>query len=238
MLNYDISRQVQDFGGGLRLKVAPDEYWAMNGAALVEPIKDNAASFNNYHKGGERDRVYRWNPESGAWDMLDDDAGGGQSWTLDADVVDGYPTGAVLKATGHNGVRYAIKNDNGVWLKGYEANREGTYDFGGGATLINEEGTEGIITPQGVLTALPSKSGIVPADLTKNLFVLGEVAPNLVKTLDSLTTPFEGAGVSNVDDHSTNVQNLYATFQAEEGFDFDSLLSDIRGVINTSRHNS
>ena len=238
LLNYDISRQVQDFGGGLRLKVAPDEYWAMNGAALVEPIKDNAASFNNYHKGGERDRVYRWNPESGAWDMLDDDSGGGQSWTLDADAVDGYPTGAVLKATGHNGVRYAIKNDNGVWLKGYEANREGTYDFGGGATLINEEGTEGIITPQGVLTALPSKSGIVPADLTKNLFVLGEVAPNLVKTLDSLTTPFEGAGVSNVDDHSTNVQNLYATFQAEEGFDFDSLLSDIRGVINTSRHNS
>ena len=78
---------------------------------------------------------------------------------------------------------------------------------------------------------------MVPADLTRNLFELGEVAPNLVKDLDSMTSDFHGAGSVSSDDHSTNVQNLYATFQVEENFDFDRFLVDVRSVVHTSRHN-
>jgi hypothetical protein len=47
--------------------------------------------------------------------------------------------------------------------------------------LVNELGTEAIVTPQGTITALPSHSGVVPADLTRNLYQLGEIAPNLIK---------------------------------------------------------
>ena len=113
----------------------------------------------------------------------------------------------------------------------------GTLSAPGGLSYVNELGTEGIITPSGTLTALPSKSGVVPADLTRNLFELGEVAPNLVKDLDSMTSDFHGAGSVSSDDHSTNVQNLYATFQVEENFDFDRFLVDVRSVVHTSRHN-
>jgi hypothetical protein len=50
--------------------------------------------------------------------------------------------------------------------------------------MINEPwagGTEAIVTPNGTITALPSHTGIVPADLTRNLYKLGEVAPNLIR---------------------------------------------------------
>ena len=131
---------------------------------------------------------------------------------------------------------------NEVWFGG--ANKDdsyhhasGTLSAPGGLSYVNELGTEGIITPSGTLTALPSKSGVVPADLTRNLFELGEVAPNLVKDLDSMTSDFHGAGSVSSDDHSTNVQNLYATFQVEENFDFDRFLVDVRSVVHTSRHN-
>jgi hypothetical protein len=52
-------------------------------------------------------------------------------------------------------------------------------------SLINEPyagGTETIVTPSGTITALPSHTGIVPADLTRSLYQLGEVAPNLIKS--------------------------------------------------------
>lgn len=112
----------------------------------------------------------------------------------------------------------------------------GTDSVPGGISLINELGTEGIITPSGTLTALPSKSGVVPADLTKNLWVLGEVAPNLIKNLDSLTANYPERSVTSSDDHSTTIGNLYATFQADENFDFDQFLTDVRSAINLNRH--
>lgn len=131
---------------------------------------------------------------------------------------------------------------NEVWWGGADKNdayhhASGTLSAPGGLSYVNEFGTEGIITPSGTLTTLPSKSGVIPADLTRNLFELGEVAPNLVKDLDSMTSDFHGAGSVSSDDHSTNVQNLYATFQVEENFDFDRFLVDVRSVVHTSRHN-
>ena len=113
----------------------------------------------------------------------------------------------------------------------------GTLSAHGGLSYVNEAGLEGIITPQGTLTALPSKTGIVPADLTSNLYHLAEVAPNLIKTLDSASIRYpESGSTTNTTDNSTNVQNLYASFQATEDFDFDKFLVDVRGVINNTRH--
>lgn len=118
-----------------------------------------------------------------------------------------------------------------------DSNASGTKSFRGGLSYVNEAGLEGIITPQGTLTALPSKTGIVPADLTSNLYHLAEVAPNLIKTLDSVSIHYpESGSTTNTTDNSTNVQNLYASFQATEDFDFDKFLVDVRGVINNTRH--
>jgi hypothetical protein len=100
--------------------------------------------------------------------------------------------------------------------------------------MINELGTEGIVTPQGTLTALPSKTGIVPADLTKNLYDLGEVAPNLIKRL-SFGQTLHTNNSSNVEDNSMSVENLYATFEADEGFDFEKLLVSARQYIKNTK---
>ena len=122
-------------------------------------------------------------------------------------------------------------------VAGADSNASGSISYSGGLSYINEEGLEGIITPHGTLTSLPAKTGIVPADLTRNLYNLGEVAPNLVKMLDSVSSkyPDNNSAVTN-NDNSTFIQNLYATFQAEENFDFDKFLSEVRGVVNTTRH--
>lgn len=39
-----------------------------------------------------------------------------------------------------------------------------------GPALLNEEGVEAIVTPAGTITTLPSHTGIVPADITRNLW--------------------------------------------------------------------
>ena len=53
-----------------------------------------------------------------------------------------------------------------VW-PGTVAAETGTLDLI--PSLINERGTEAIITPSGTITALPTHTGIVPADITRNL---------------------------------------------------------------------
>lgn len=148
------------------------------------------------------------------------------------------------KFSGTQGGQVSYDKDKGHWKnQGYNfagnvpQNASGTKSFRGGLSYINEAGLEGIITPQGTLTALPSKTGIVPADLTSNLYHLAEVAPNLIKTLDSASIRYpESGSTTNTTDNSTNVQNLYASFQATEDFDFDKFLVDVRGVINNTRH--
>lgn len=131
----------------------------------------------------------------------------------------------------------AVDENGNVISQVVGKNASGTKSFRGGLSYVNEAGLEGIITPQGTLTALPSKTGIVPADLTSNLYHLAEVAPNLIKTLDSVSIRYpESGSTTNTTDNSTNVQNLYASFQATEDFDFDKFLVDVRGVINNTRH--
>ena len=100
---------------------------------------------------------------------------------------------------------------------------------------INELGTEGIVTPSGTLTALPSKTGIVPADLTKNLYTLGEVAPNLIKRFENKEVKPNGALVSN-EDNSMFIQTLNASFEAGSDFDFEKLITQARQYINMTKN--
>lgn len=125
------------------------------------------------------------------------------------------------------------------WASAYsfESHATGSYDYSGGKTYVNELGTEAIVTPQGTLTSLPSHSGIVPADLTKNLFVLGEIAPNLIATLrNQMPNVSKSNATSN--DNSTNIGTVYATFNADSGFDMNRFMIDLRSAAGNTRHNN
>lgn len=117
---------------------------------------------------------------------------------------------------------------------------EGAYSSGtlsapGGRSLINENGLESIITPSGTITSLPAKSGIVPADLTRNLWALGEVAPNLIARLcgNSLQTNNSNSSTDN----SINIQNLDATFNTQSDFDGHRFLTDLRNQVILTANN-
>lgn len=116
-----------------------------------------------------------------------------------------------------------------------KSHKFGTYNFSGGSSLINELGTEGIVTPQGTITALPSHTGIVPADLTRNLYQLGELSPNLIKGLSTLKT--EANRFNSTEDNSMHVNDLNITVNADSGYDFNRLLSEARQYMAITRHN-
>lgn len=111
----------------------------------------------------------------------------------------------------------------------------GTLSAPGGRSLINENGLESIITPSGTITSLPAKSGIVPADLTRNLWALGEVAPNLIARLggNSLQTNNSNSSIDN----SINIQKLDATFSTQSDFDGHRFLTDLRNQIILTANN-
>ena len=120
----------------------------------------------------------------------------------------------------------------------YLHNAKGTYNtLPENHQIINELGTEAIVTPQGTLTSLPSHSGIVPADLTKNLFALGEIAPNLIATLRN-QMPNVSKSNSTSNDNSTNIGTVYATFNADSGFDMNRFMIDLRSAAGNTRHNN
>ena len=132
------------------------------------------------------------------------------------------------------------KSNNAVeYIRNYsdQMRAKGDYNYQGGNVLINELGTEAIVTPQGTLTSLPSHSGIVPADLTKNLFSLGEIAPNLIATLRN-QMPNVSKSNSTSNDNSTNIGTVYATFNADSGFDMNRFMIDLRSAAGNTRHNN
>ena len=114
----------------------------------------------------------------------------------------------------------------------------GTLSAPGGLSMVNDDaqyGLEGIITPQGTLTALPSKSGVVPADMTRNVWQLGEVAPNLIKQLVDINGKFNsplGFGT----DESFNVDHLDVHMVAQPGFDMDDFVRQLRAARDLSKH--
>ena len=156
------------------------------------------------------------------------------------------------------GDKYFFKKDNGDWLQikdpqqrkwwagptenetfmdgYYKTNALGTYDFEGGPSLINEFGTEGIITPQGTLTALPAHTGVVPADLTRNLYDLGEVAPTLIKRMGSTDNILNPKSLVTNEDNSMNVEQLNASFNVDSDFDFNQLLVQARQYMAMTKN--
>ncbi len=136
------------------------------------------------------------------------------------------------------------------WLSLTDAEREvirryakpravGDIAFSGGKALINELGTEAVITPGGTLTALPSKTGIVPADITKNVWALGEVAPTLVAQLSSLTqkTPTGNAGNTTYEE-GQYFDNFTMNVYPAKGDDFNKILEQARAQVRLTRHNN
>lgn len=104
---------------------------------------------------------------------------------------------------------------------------------------INEVGTEAIITPQGTLTALPSKTGILPADITKNLWQLGEVAPSLLNIVDGRpSADMFGKSIFDTisNDDSFNIDNLVMNVNADSSFDVEKFISLIRSRVALTKN--
>ena len=170
-----------------------------------------------------------------------------KSWVTmpdDASAINALPSGTIVHIgsdyqdkTSDEAHGYAIKNGSG-WdeLSSRVVNyASGTFGIDKAVmAMINELGTEGIVTPQGTLTALPSKTGIIPADLTKNLYNLGEVAPNLIKKLGD-NQILQTKNLSSLEDNSMSVENFYATFETDNGFDFEKLLISARQYIKNTK---
>ena len=116
---------------------------------------------------------------------------------------------------------------------------QGTESFQGGQTLINELGTEAVITPGGTLTALPSKTGIVPADITRNVWALGEVAPTLVAQLGSLTQKTLSGNAGNTTyEEGQYFDNFTMNVYPAKGDDFNKILEQARAQMRLTRHNN
>lgn len=115
----------------------------------------------------------------------------------------------------------------------------GDVAFSGGKTLINELGTEAVITPGGTLTALPSKTGIVPADITRNVWALGEVAPTLVAQLGSLTQKIPTGNAGNTTyEEGQYFDNFTMNVYPAKGDDFNKILEQARAQMRLTRHNN
>lgn len=155
-------------------------------------------------------------------------------------------TGDLVYLNGHLYIRrskghWAVLEDdapaNRVRAKYFLA--KGSLSTQSGLTMLNEFGTEGIITPQGTLTALPSKTGIVPADITKNVWELGEVAPTLVASLKSLTQKsISGNAGSTTYEEGQYIDNLTMNVYPTKDYDMDKLLREARAKVGLTRHNN
>jgi len=156
-----------------------------------------------------------------------------------------YNQGNIYRIVGSDGNPYATLVKNGAnitpaYNKEVVKNAWGSLGLSKNSmSWINELGTEAIITPQGTLTALPSRTGIVPADITKNLWELGEVAPSLVNILNGKLSP-DRIGNSIFDsianDESFNVDNLVMNVTADSSFDVDKFVSMIKSRVALTKN--
>ena len=105
---------------------------------------------------------------------------------------------------------------------------------------MNEEGSEAIVTPSGTITALPAHSGIIPADVTSNLWNLGNYAPDLLRALQRQTLlgmGISGTAVDNSVDNSVSINTVQMTVDADSGFNVDSFVQQLQQVAALTRNN-
>lgn len=187
--------------------------------------------------------VKKYNSTDGTWEDW-------VSWKdkdKSADDVDNLPDYSII-GNGHlidefyfiyGGSLYPIRSMSGEDLHWGKDWATGTLSAPEGLSLINELGTEAVITPGGTLTALPSKTGIVPADITRNVWALGEVAPTLVAQLNSLTqkTPTGNAGNTTYEE-GQYFDNFTMNVYPAKGDDFNKILEQARAQMRLTRHNN
>ena len=140
------------------------------------------------------------------------------------------------KRVSENEVPKAVKEAGGSF-------KEGSTDISRGnriPLLMNEEGSEAIVTPSGTITALPAHSGIVPADVTSNLWNLGNYAPDLLRALQRQTLlgmGISGTAADNSVDNSVNINTVQMTVDADSGFNVDSFVQQLQQVAALTRNN-
>ena len=145
-----------------------------------------------------------------------------------------YSNSAFYKVTSTN-----AKDGNAVESLAKAAT--GSLGLPGGLSLVNELGTEAIVTPSGTITSLPSATGVVPADVTRNLWELGEVAPSLLKTMQasvSSDTIGESLLSSIMSDESTNINTINMSVNADSTFDANKFLNSVKSRIALTRNSS
>lgn len=132
-----------------------------------------------------------------------------------------------------------LDGDKLIKILSKEGYSNGTLSVPEGLSLINELGTEAVITPGGTLTALPSKTGIVPADITRNVWALGEVAPTLVAQLGSLTQKTLSGNAGNTTyEEGQYFDNFTMNVYPAKGDDFNKILEQARAQMRLTRHNN
>lgn len=121
--------------------------------------------------------------------------------------------------------------------------RKGTLDVSKGnriPLLMNEEGSEAVVTPNGTITALPTHSGIVPADITSNLWNLGNYAPDLLSALQrQAMLGMNVPGMANNDnsvDNSVSINTVQMTVDADNSFNVDSFVQQLQQVAALTRN--
>ena len=140
------------------------------------------------------------------------------------------------KRVSENEVPKAVREKGGSF-------KEGSTDISKGnkiPLLMNEEGSEAIVTPSGTITALPAHSGIVPADVTSNLWNLGNYAPDLLRALQRQTLlgmGISGTAADNSVDNSVNINTVQMTVDADSGFNVDSFVQQLQQVAALTRNN-
>lgn len=167
-----------------------------------------------------------------------------------SDFVDKYETidNAINALPSETFVADSKKKEWGVILKGNDAPdgtgiykvqkaAKGSLGLKGGMSLINELGTEALVTPGGTITSLPSATGVVPADITKNLWTLGEVAPMFAKAMKTGFSDIQGFGTQDKSvDESFNVGTVNMTVNADNTFDVDKWVNELKVKTALSRN--
>lgn len=193
------------------------------GAGIYQAAKDNPSStgfstwLNNYYPGATLGKIVKDN----MWVRFV----GGMAYRLD------NPTPVSV-----DDVPKDVQAAGGSFKKGSTDISQGNKI----PLLMNEEGTEAIITPQGTITALPSHSGILPEDITTSLWSLGNLAPDLLMALQRqslLGMSNFGSAADNSIDNSVNINTVQMTVDADSGFNVDSFVRQLQQVAALTRNN-
>lgn len=188
-------------------------------------------------------KLYDASNESwGNWEALD---------AVEGRSIAGLPDYTVVMNEDYDDAYAFVKDGKLYWISDTKGNAQKQFSWHttwasgtlstptDSAALINELGTEAVITPGGTLTALPSKTGIVPADITRNVWALGEVAPTLVAQLSSLNQKALTGNAGNTTyEEGQYIDNLTMNVYPTKDYDMDKLLSEARAKAKLTRHNN